>query len=109
LVDAAGRSRTLRGAAASYHQATIAPTISCIGGTARGQGVLTIDGTSLAFTVTEPQLTVLSTLRYTAPAWSGSGFASVAPSANPLALTLACPGGGITTVPVILVAQLRAP
>jgi hypothetical protein len=108
LVDADGVPHALHRAAATYRQTTAATRISCIGGTARGSGVLTVADTALRFDVTEPQLTVLSTLTYSAPTWAGTGFASVAPTANPLALALACASGGIAEVPVVLVARLRA-
>lgn len=109
LADPSSHTHSVTNAAATYHQATTAPTISCVAGTARGTGVLTIDGTALNFSITEPQLTVLSTLHYAAQTWSGSGIASVAPSADPLTLALACLTSGITKVPVLIAAYLHAP
>jgi hypothetical protein len=80
LIDASGAARAVRNAAARYEQATSAGSLSCVGGVAQGTGALTINGTSLPFTVTEPQLTVASALSYVAPAWKGFGVASAAPT-----------------------------
>jgi hypothetical protein len=108
LVDASGVARRVTAAAAAYQQGTAATTISCLGGTAAGTGVITIDGIALDFAVTEPQLTVVSALRYTAATWDGLGIASVAPTADPLSLVRACAGSGITSVPVVLFATVQA-
>jgi hypothetical protein len=108
LVDTAGTAHTVRNAAASYRQVTTAGSISCGGGLGRGAGILTISGTALAFTVSEPQLTVVSTLTYAAPAWKGFGIASVAPTINPLRLALACLGAGISEVPIVLITRTQA-
>ncbi len=100
LTDRKGRTREVSDAR-SHYAARAAGVVGCSGGSAEGDGVLTVAGRRIAFAFSEvrgPGGAVI-TLRG-ASGGSATGEAHASPSADPAEIAAACAGPGLRSVPI---------
>jgi hypothetical protein len=96
-----GRAHQLNDAPVSWQTTEYSPDASCSAETASGSGTITFQYGTIRFTISEADIGpfVAFTLRG-AHGGSAAGEANISPSADPVAITQACAGAGLTEVPI---------
>lgn len=96
-----GRAHQLNDAPVSWQTTEYTPDGSCAAGTDSGSGKITFEYGTIGFTISENTVgpVAVFTLKG-ALGGSAAGQANISPSADPVALTQACAGAGITEAPV---------
>jgi hypothetical protein len=96
-----GRAHQLNDSRVSWHTTETTAGTSCIAGTNSGSGKITLQYGTIRITISEttgPGVAAF-TLKGAAGG-SAAGQVNISPSANPVALTQACAGAGISEAPV---------
>jgi hypothetical protein len=96
-----GRAHHLNNAPVSWQTTEYTPGASCSTGTLSGSGKVTFQYGTISFTISETTVGPVAAFTLKgAEGGSAAGQANISPSADPVALTQACAGAGITEAPV---------
>jgi hypothetical protein len=98
-----GQARQLNNASVSWQTTLYAPAASCSAETDSGSGKVTFQYGTIRFTISETRVGPVSAFTLKGgEGGSAAGQANVSPSADPVAITQACGGAGLTGAPADL-------
>ncbi len=96
-----GRAHQLNDSRVSWHTTETTAGTSCIAGTNSGSGKITFQYGTIRITISETTGPGVAAFTLQGAAGgSGAGQVNISPSANPVAITQACAGAGISEAPV---------
>jgi hypothetical protein len=96
-----GQAHQLNDAPVSWQTTEYSPDASCGAGTDSGTGKVLFKYGTIGFTISENTVGPVAAFTLKgAQGGSAAGQANISPSADPIALTQACAGAGITEAPV---------
>jgi hypothetical protein len=95
-----GRARQLNNAPVTWQTTEYTPDVSCSAETDSGSGKVTFQYGTIRFTIAETRVTAGAAFTLKgAEGGSATGEANISPSADPVAITEACGGAGLTAAP----------
>jgi hypothetical protein len=95
-----GRARQLNDALVSWQTTEYTPDASCSAETDSGSGKVTFQYGTIRFTISETRVTAGAAFTLKgARGGSAAGEANISPNADPVAITEACGGAGLTEAP----------